>query len=256
MLRIVTSVLMALVIAPAANGQDDARKDSPQAQYQALVNEFRQAQQELSKAYRAAKTKDEQVALRRRMTTIGVDYTPRFMKLATDHSSDPVAVDALSWIVTGASRFGGKEAGEALELLAKNHVDDKRLGLVSERLRLSGLREAPGFLETVLDKSPHREVQAQACYSLATQLKKSAARIPGNQERAEKLFERIVKEFADVPSRGRALGTLAKAELFEARNLGIGKTAPEIVATDLDGVKFKLSDYRGKVVVIDFWGHW
>ena len=190
------------------------------------------------------------------MTTIGVGYTPRFMKLAKDHPADPIAFDALSWIITGASRFGGKEAGEALDLLAKNHVDDKRLALVSERLRMSSLREAPGFLETVLEKSPHREVQAQACYSLATQMKKSASRTPEHQERAEKLFERIAKDFADVPSRGRALGTLAKAELFEVRNLGIGKTSPDIVAKDLDGVEFKLSDYRGKVVVIDFWGHW
>ncbi|MFM7298716.1 MAG: peroxiredoxin family protein, partial [Planctomycetota bacterium] len=27
-------------------------------------------------------------------------------------------------------------------------------------------------------------------------------------------------------------------------------------ATDTDGVKFKLSDYRGKVVMLDFWGFW
>ena len=32
--------------------------------------------------------------------------------------------------------------------------------------------------------------------------------------------------------------------------------APEIEAPDLDGVKFKLSDYRGKVVLLDFWGYW
>ena len=32
--------------------------------------------------------------------------------------------------------------------------------------------------------------------------------------------------------------------------------APDIEAPDLDGVTFKLSDYRGKVVVIDFWGDW
>ena len=25
---------------------------------------------------------------------------------------------------------------------------------------------------------------------------------------------------------------------------------------DLAGVEFKLSDYRGKVVFLDFWGHW
>ncbi|MBT7257007.1 MAG: redoxin domain-containing protein [Planctomycetaceae bacterium] len=34
------------------------------------------------------------------------------------------------------------------------------------------------------------------------------------------------------------------------------KVAPEIAAEDIDGVKFKLSDYRGKVVVLDFWGDW
>ncbi len=32
--------------------------------------------------------------------------------------------------------------------------------------------------------------------------------------------------------------------------------APEIVGEDVDGVPFKLSDYRGKVVVLDFWGNW
>jgi predicted Zn finger-like uncharacterized protein len=36
----------------------------------------------------------------------------------------------------------------------------------------------------------------------------------------------------------------------------VGAVAPEIVGEDLDGNHFKLSDYRGKVVVLDFWGHW
>ncbi len=32
-----------------------------------------------------------------------------------------------------------------------------------------------------------------------------------------------------------------------------GKVAPEITGVDADGVAFKLSDYRGKVVLLDFW---
>lgn len=38
--------------------------------------------------------------------------------------------------------------------------------------------------------------------------------------------------------------------------LNIGQRAPEIEGEDIDGVAFKLSDYRGKVVVLDFWGDW
>ncbi len=38
--------------------------------------------------------------------------------------------------------------------------------------------------------------------------------------------------------------------------LEVGNLAPDIQGEDLDGVKFKLSDYRGKVVVLDFWGDW
>ncbi len=38
--------------------------------------------------------------------------------------------------------------------------------------------------------------------------------------------------------------------------LEVGNLAPEIDGQDLDGVSFKLSDYRGKVVVLDFWGDW
>ncbi len=45
-------------------------------------------------------------------------------------------------------------------------------------------------------------------------------------------------------------------EIFELVHLGLGRVAPDFVAEDQDGVKFKLSDYRGKVVVLDFWGFW
>ena len=36
----------------------------------------------------------------------------------------------------------------------------------------------------------------------------------------------------------------------------VGDLAEDIVGTDMDGEEFKLSDYRGKVVVLDFWGDW
>jgi hypothetical protein len=36
----------------------------------------------------------------------------------------------------------------------------------------------------------------------------------------------------------------------------VGRRAPEIVGEDIDGKKLRLSDFRGKVVLLDFWGNW
>jgi hypothetical protein len=48
----------------------------------------------------------------------------------------------------------------------------------------------------------------------------------------------------------------AEAELFEIRHLAVGKLAPDIEGEDQDGVRFKLSDYRGNVALIDFWSEY
>jgi peroxiredoxin len=52
------------------------------------------------------------------------------------------------------------------------------------------------------------------------------------------------------------VGEKAKRELYEMRHLAVGKEAPEVEGEDADGKKFKLGDYRGKVVLLDFWGNW
>jgi hypothetical protein len=36
----------------------------------------------------------------------------------------------------------------------------------------------------------------------------------------------------------------------------VGDRAPEIEGMDLDGVEFKLSEYAGRIVMLDFWGDW
>ena len=38
--------------------------------------------------------------------------------------------------------------------------------------------------------------------------------------------------------------------------LARGQLAPNIVGQDADGRPLKLSDFRGKVVVLDFWANW
>jgi len=77
------------------------------------------------------------------------------------------------------------------------------------------------------------------------------------EARAFQLYERVVREYADVPAaRQGVLGDAAQATMHEMKDLAVGKTAPDITGEDIQGAPLKLSDYRGKVVMLDFWGHW
>jgi peroxiredoxin len=110
---------------------------------------------------------------------------------------------------------------------------------------------------------------------------------------AERLFEEVISHYSDVPhvtrpqrkleallkepapkwngvpltdegrrnierivARKKTLGQEAEARLDEMFNLAVGKPAPEIEGADVDGKPLKLSDYKGKVVVLVFWGSW
>ena len=69
---------------------------------------------------------------------------------------------------------------------------------------------------------------------------------PDEVEQIRKVLARPVPSLSDS----------AKRHLDELLNLVEGKPAPEIDSEGVDGKRFKLSDYRGKIVVLIFWGTW
>jgi thiol-disulfide isomerase/thioredoxin len=67
--------------------------------------------------------------------------------------------------------------------------------------------------------------------------------------------ERRHKIAASLASK-RTLGQEAADRLDVMLNLAVGRPAPEIEGADMDGMPLRLSDYKGKVVVLVFWGSW
>ena len=87
-----------------------------------------------------------------------------------------------------------------------------------------------------------------ATFDLARLLKN---RGPERAAEAEALFQEVREMYADVDNhRPGGLGKWSEAELYALHNLIVGKVAPEIEDRDGEGKAFKLSDYRGKVVLL------
>jgi hypothetical protein len=206
-------------------------------------------------------------------------YCVELMLLGEGAPEDPAAARALAWVARNTERPALRE--RASELLVEHHLESPEL---LEAVVAFERRSADGraFLESVIERSGNEDVQARARYTLAANLLFRAEAAAGLQARAaegvavdgapdglakldpasarreaEELLDALVKDgpAVDLGRRGSLL-EVAEGQLFELRHLQLGMVAPEIEGRDLDGVAFKLSDYRGKVVVLDFWGNW
>src|SRR5262249_30453073 len=118
---------------------------------------------------------------------------------------------------------------------------------------------------TALEKHAQEDVRALACYALALSYATQAdrARQTANGKKAEALSEQAMKQLDEVIKKhgtitygSTTLGEVAKAKLHELRWLTIGRKAHAIPGVDLSGKNLKLSDFKGQVVVLDFWANW
>jgi len=181
------------------------------------------------------------------------------LTLAEKDPKSPLACDAAVWVILNTP--DGPDVEEAAGMVLENHVTSESLAPLVQGLQCSDHRCATRLLESVLEKNPNPVVQAQACFSLAERAKGNAIDKVNEKAavEAEQLFERFLSNYAQIEcadSLGRSLADRVRRDLSELRRLRVRKLAPEIEGESLDGIKMKLSDNRGKVVVLTFWATW
>jgi peroxiredoxin len=249
-----------------------------------VVSQYAKDFDEYVKALRRSKTPEQHdKAIEKRPKP--VPNAARLVSWADQNPKEPVAVDLLATVVRHG-RFTA-DAQKAANILSRDHLDldSVQFAETATQVMVWPMPVAEKWLRAYLDKSPNRQTRARACFELALykewlieraihemnavwieQLEKNFGK--GSTDYLKKLdpdrltddaislFDRLMNEFGDIESSGVRLADAARPYYFTLSKLAIGKAAPEIEADDLDGVPFRLTQYRGKVVVLTFWATW
>lgn len=171
--------------------------------------------------------------------------------------ADSGGVEASLWLVTdGANVTTDRERlRERFRSLAGAPLTSSQLASLSYRLGSFMWQLEVDEVEAVALGWAERaepEDRALVLSKLGEALcEQDAAAVPQARERGLALLRQVIEEHA-----GSSHAAEAQGKLYRFTELVIGKPAPDFEAVDADGNPFRLSDYKGKVTVLDFWGFW
>lgn len=188
------------------------------------------------------------------------------VKQSPDHPQAPML---LARFVCGLSISGDEEShapaefAAAADLIVKRFAESPDIVNFCEQLGMGSgspiwAADFERHLRTIIDRSQHRNIRVAASFALASVIQGADE---SRQTEAEKLYEAFLnefdgsKEYSYVEIEKMFIG-YAKTALVELRLRGLGKPVPEIIGADLDGHDMKISEFRGRVVLLNFWATW
>src|SRR5579864_1174732 len=190
-----------------------------------------------------------------RMRMMGGD--PKFfnaiLQRAEKDEKDSQAADLLAWLAT--NDMGSQAGGKAAERLVEKFPDNPAIERLCQMLGNGSRPNADVMLKKILEAAKKDEVKAAAALGLGKALAAKTDTLGDNPKEADRVAAEAEKYLVMVTDQfgkeSPALKKQAEQELNVLRHLRVGKEAPDIAGPDLDDKKFKLSDYKGKVVLLD-----
>jgi peroxiredoxin len=239
----------------------DRSPDSPGDRLIAIMKEEMLVEAEANRRLGAATLDPDRLAALSTLKGLS-SFAGRLLAQVDAAPADPMALEALIRVVT--RHPDTPEARQAAERIIRDHSDSGRLGTSCDRLADCGTDLAADVLGSVARSNPQAAIRGYAEFNLAMLLKargerkgwKDPAAAAVSIEEAQRLLEHIIATYGELRDRRGRLVDVARDELKGLQTQSIGKAAPEIEGPDCDGSPMRLGEYRGKVVMIAFWGHW
>jgi hypothetical protein len=237
-----------------ANPQASARSE-----YRRLVKEYAQATKEYEQSLAELREAGDKADIEdfEQNWHPNLAYVELFEEAAAERAGTDGAITFLEWIVKyDAPDDAGLPAAcsNALTTLLTQHADSKAFRSTIDNAgflayEIPKVRVLAILSRVIEHNDPELKPGAYFSRGVAALIRRDATE--SEKERAKKDLLAAQELVPDSP-----LSKSAGNYIFELEHLQIGQVAPDIEGVDLDGVPFKLSDYRGKVVFLDFWGDW
>ncbi|MEC7582943.1 MAG: hypothetical protein VYE77_01385 [Planctomycetota bacterium] len=183
-----------------------------------------------------------------------VPLVEKFEAAAADYAGTDDAVPFLIWLMSDGARMKAGIAKPAARTLAEQHADHPELRSLKRLLPqikvMVGEEVGGKLLVAIRKQNDDKDLLGWVTLGEHAQTIAEAPLDSAEFATAKQILLALAEE-ARRPLRREITNMINMREKF-----GKGQQAPDIVGIDLDGTEFKLSDYRGKVIFLDFWGDW
>ena len=249
-------LVTALIPCFLALAQETNKEPSTADQITALTTAYQEKVDAFYKEYRAAGTAEERTEISGRFPDAGEVLEPLMALVASDLRSEDAAT-AANW----ALRNVRTSPSEAVVSIVKAQAASEEFTDLALGCLYVQADEIAAVLEQVVAENPNTKARAAAAFARSNAMARKAMARNADPDESTNLKRRQFLDIAvehgkEVMLGSRSISERAASTIFEMENLQVGMAAPDIKGEDLDGVEFALSEYRGKVVVIDFWGDW
>jgi hypothetical protein len=196
----------------------------------------------------------------------GLKYQNCFLELAKRAPESKAALNAL--LMANMMSPYDPYNQQAFALLVQYHADDARLSSAADLLSRSAKESFK--IRNLLAATHNHLVAAEAHYVLGAQAMDVDKAVEARSEMQKALLEASQVTGADAVKKQNRQGSYQAPEpvavdilrkdiegaLYDLNNLQVGMIAPEIDGIIQDGSAARLSDFRKKVIYLDFWGDW
>ena len=183
-------------------------------------------------------------------------YRSKMIKEIGSNLSKDWTLKYSTWLIENTD-LGKTDTEYVLNFAKKYHMKSKDLSRFCYAVVYCNkpVHKKKQFIEQAIKSIKDPKQKGVANLSLAVLLRGLGDTAMNNGRRL-KLIKSAIIESADVKIGSSSVGDIAMEEVYRIKHLSKGRPAPEFSGKDSSGRGVKLSDYKGRVVMLVFWSSW